>query len=230
MVTPFARAVSFLVVDDCTLYRDGLAAHLSANGGDVRSAWDLESLRHAIEDRPPDMILLNIGTRDSAALLRFSVGVANARVIAVGVSEDDESEIVSCAESGVVGYHLRSESLDDLLTLIQRIMNGESACSAHVGAILLRRLSEVAARQHVQTQDAVLTVREEEILRLLETGMSNGEIAALLCIAVHTVKNHVHSILSKLGVRSRAEAAARLRTLDQSPSGRSRMKRPPGAA
>lgn len=88
------------------------------------------------------MILLNIGTRDSAALLRFSVGVANARVIAVGVSEDDESEIVSCAESGVVGYHLRSESLDDLLTLIQRIMNGESACSAHVGAILLRRLSK----------------------------------------------------------------------------------------
>lgn len=53
MVTPFARAVSFLVVDDCTLYRDGLAAHLSANGGDVRSAWiwSLYAMRSKIARR-----------------------------------------------------------------------------------------------------------------------------------------------------------------------------------
>ncbi len=227
VAAPFPRDIRVLIVDDCTLYREGLATHLAANGGAVRTAWDFQSLRDEIDERPPDLILLNIGTRDSAALLRVSVGVAGARVIAIGVSEDDESEIVSCAESGVAGYHLRSDSLDDLFVLIGRITNGESACSAHVGAILLRRLSEVASRQHTQPQDTVLTAREEEILRLLEAGMSNREIAELLCIAVHTVKNHVHSILSKLGVRSRAEAAARLRALDASPRGRLKPRKAP---
>jgi DNA-binding NarL/FixJ family response regulator len=227
MTTPFAGPVRFLVVDDCTLYRDGLASHLAADEGDVRTAWDVHSLRDEIEDRQPDMILLNVGTRDSATLLRVSVSVPGARVIAVGVSEEDESQIVSCAESGVAGYHLRSESLDDLLTLIRRISGGESVCSPQVGAILLRRLSEVASLQQSQVPDAILTTREEEILRLLEEGMSNREIAHLLCIAVHTVKNHVHSILSKLGVRSRAEAAARLRTRDQSYSDWMRAKTTP---
>lgn len=223
MTAPLALPVRFLVVDDCTLHRDGLAAHLAVDGGDVRTAWDLESLQDQIGDHPPDMILLNIATRDSAALLRVSVNVPGARVIAMGVSEDNESEIVACAESGVAGYHLRSESLKDLLTLIRRVAAGEPACSAHIGAILLRRFSEVASWQQTQAQDTVLTSREEEILRLLDAGMSNREIAELLCIAVHTVKNHVHSILSKLGVRSRVEAAARLRNLDQSSCGHRTM-------
>lgn len=217
----------FLVIDDCTLYREGLAAHLAADGADVRTAWDLQTLRSQTDQYTPDVILLNIGTRDSAALLRVCTSIAGARVIVVGLSETDESEIVSCAESGVAGYLLRSDSCEDLLNLIQRVSNGETACSAHVGAILLRRLSEVASSQNTQAQGGVLTSREEEILRLLEMGMSNREIAALLCIAVHTVKNHVHSILSKLGVRSRAEAAARLRAVDNSPTGHldTKMKR-----
>jgi DNA-binding NarL/FixJ family response regulator len=227
MAASIGRNSRFLIVDDCTLYREGLAAHLAADGVDVRVAWDLPSLHGEIERHPPDVILLNIGTRDSTTLLRLSSGVAGTRVIVVGVSEEDESEIVSCAEAGVAGYHLRSDSFDDLLVLIERVRNGESACSARVGAILLRRLSEVASWQQTHTPDAVLTAREDEILELLELGMSNRDIAALLCIAVHTVKNHVHSILSKLGVRSRAEAVARLRAVDQSPTTRPRTTTTP---
>ena len=82
-----------------------------------------------------------------------------------------------------------------------------------MSAVLLRRLSSLASAREPVAKELVLTAREVEILRLLEMGMSNRDIAERLCIAVHTVKNHVHSVLTKLGVTNRAEAAARFRTV-----------------
>jgi DNA-binding NarL/FixJ family response regulator len=78
---------------------------------------------------------------------------------------------------------------------------------------LLRRLSALASRRQPAAKELVLTAREAQILRMLELGRSNRDIAAQLAIAVHTVKNHVHSLLTKLGVSSRAEAAALSRTI-----------------
>jgi DNA-binding NarL/FixJ family response regulator len=135
------------------------------------------------------------------------------KVIVLGVSEDDEAGIVACAEAGVAGYHLRTEALDDLLGLIGRVAVGESSCSARVSSILLRRLSALAQQRPPMAKEVVLTAREAQILRMLEMGLSNRDIAAELCIALHTVKNHVHSVLTKLGVGTRAEAAARFRTV-----------------
>lgn len=209
MATLNAPRLRLIIVDDCTVHREGLAARLAADGADARVAWDLHSLCAELARGLPDVILLNMGTRNSSELLRATVEVgADARVIALGVSEDDESVIVSCAEAGVSGYHLRSESLDDLRTLILRVADGESICTPRVSGVLLRRLSALASEGHVVGADLTLTAREEQILQMLEMGLSNREIALRLCIAVHTVKNHVHSVLTKLGVRSRAEAAA----------------------
>jgi DNA-binding NarL/FixJ family response regulator len=148
-------------------------------------------------------------TSDNVTLLRSLREMCpHAKVIVVGISEDDESEIVACAEAGVAGYHLRTESLDDLLDLISKVVDGESACSPRVSAILLRRLSTLAAQRQPEAKELVLTVREIQILRMLEIGLSNRDIAERLCIALHTVKNHVHSILGKLGVSTRAQAVA----------------------
>jgi DNA-binding NarL/FixJ family response regulator len=77
---------------------------------------------------------------------------------------------------------------------------------------LLQRLSALASQPQNPLGERILTAREVEILGMLEAGMSNREIADRLCIAVHTVKNHVHSVLTKLGVATRAEAAASART------------------
>jgi DNA-binding NarL/FixJ family response regulator len=200
----------FLIVDDCKLNRENLAAIFAAhNGSEPAMAWDLPSLCAALGEVAPEIVLLNIGTRDNRTLLRMVRDTCpEAKVIVVGTSEDDESEIVACAEAGVAGYHLRAESLDDLLTLVSRVANGESLCSPKVSAILLRRLSTLAALRRPEVKELVLTAREIQILRLLESGLSNQEIAGHLYIAVHTVKNHVHSVLSKLGVSTRAEAAA----------------------
>ena len=209
------RDESILIVDDCTLYRENLAATFALYGTAAPSvAWDLPSLVTALEDTTPSIVLLNIATRDSALLLRAAMEISqNVRVIVLGVSEDDESEIVACAEAGVAGYHMRTESLGDLLVLMRKVADGKSFCSPGVSAILLRRLSALASQRQPPANGLVLTAREDQILRMLELGLSNQDIATQLCIAVPTVKNHVHSLLTKLDVNTRAEAAALCRTI-----------------
>lgn len=204
-----------VIVDDCKLTRDNLASVL-AERGQLKTlvAWDLPSLFRVLEAAPASVILLNITNRECAVLLQ-AIFELNARhqVVVIGIAEDEDEAIVACAEAGVAGYHLRNESLDDLLTLIGSVASGETQCSPRISAILLRRLSMLAAQREPNRKDLVLTAREVQILRMLELGLSNRDIADRLCIAVHTVKNHVHSVLTKLGVSNRAEAAARFRTV-----------------
>jgi DNA-binding NarL/FixJ family response regulator len=209
------RETRVLIVDDCTLYREYLAGVIAAHGAVKPSvAWDLPSLITAIENTRPRVILLNMATRANAMLLRHALTLSpSVRVIVLGLSDDDESEIVACAEAGVAGYHLRTESLGDLLVLIRKVAAGESLCSPRVSAILLRRLSALASQQRAADKELVLTAREAQILKMLELGLSNRDIAEKLCIAVHTVKNHVHSLLTKLGVSTRAQAAVLSRTI-----------------
>jgi DNA-binding NarL/FixJ family response regulator len=199
-----------LILDDCSLNRENLAAIVAANYSSAPSvAWDLPSLLASLDEAAPDIVLLSMITRHSGAM----VGLVHekcprAKVIVTDVAEDDEAVIVDCAEAGVVGYHLQTESLNDLLILISKVIDGESYCSPGVSAVLIKRLSIMAARRQPEVKELTLTAREIQILRMLEVGLSNRDIADQLCIALHTVKNHVHNVLNKLGVSSRAEAAA----------------------
>ncbi len=203
-------AAQILLIDDCTLQRENLAAILAGESGLTPAvAWDLPSVSAALTEMTPDIVLLSMVTRDNIALLRAVRELCpQARAIVVGISEGNETDIIACAESGVAGYHLRTDSLDELLRLMSKVVDGESACPPKVSAILLSRLSALAAQRPVGSREPVLTTREVQILRMLEMGLSNRDIADRLCITLHTVKNHVHSVLNKLGVSTRAEAAA----------------------
>jgi DNA-binding NarL/FixJ family response regulator len=203
-----------LIVDDCRLYRDGLAVIIAREYGPaaVRTAHDTDSMLRALDERRPDVILLNLASFESRSVMQAAhTHSPQSRLIVLGVCEDDEAEIVACAEAGVSGYHLRTGSLADLVQLIGSVIAGESPCSPRVTALLLRRLAAVAVDGHSDSRELALTQRETQIVHLLELGLSNKEIAAHLCIEVATVKNHVHSLLAKLGVRRRAHAAAVLR-------------------
>ena len=112
----------------------------------------------------------------------------------------------AAAEAGVSGLHLKSESFDHLLTLLSHAREGRAQCSAEVSAILMRRVYAFASQPNPDSTTDLLTARELEILKLLEQGLTNQQIASRLSVTVHTVKNHVHSLLTKLGVSSRAEA------------------------
>lgn len=205
-----------LVVDDCALYRECLLRVLATRTGvSARgTAWDSTSLIDSMQ-APPDIIVVNGSTCHGAALVRQIRQIDPAvRVIVTGLSEADEGGIVACAEAGAAGFHLRAESLADLLVLIHAVAEGRPYCSPTVSAILLRHMSTVAAQRRRSTsQDPVLTAREIQILHMLESGLANREIADRLCIAVHTVKNHVHSVLTKLGVNSREQAGALARNM-----------------
>ncbi|MEN4478589.1 response regulator transcription factor [Mycolicibacterium cosmeticum] len=197
------------------IYRESLAAALVANGSQaVACAWDMLTMLTAIRETAATIVLLNISTRDSAALLRAArVTDANIRVVVLGVSDDDESEVIAWAEAGAAGYHTRTESFDDLLTHLRKAAVGEPFCSPRISSILLRRFSALATQQAPANTELVLTTREAQILDMLRLGLSNRDIADRLCIAVHTVKNHVHNILTKLGAGTRGEAAALASTL-----------------
>ena len=208
------RDVRIVLVDDCVLYRENLAHVLLSHGAaSCATAWDRFSLLAALESARPQIMLVNMSTRARELLLQQALEAnPQLRVIVTGVADDDEAEIIACAEAGVAGYHMRTDSIDDLLALIARITTGEVSCPPRVAALLLQRLSSLAVRHHPTTAETVLTARETQILRMLELGLSNREIAVQLYIAVHTVKNHVHSLLTKLNVSTRAQAAAYSRT------------------
>lgn len=199
--------MTVVIVDDARLNRECLSAQLSINGIDTATAWDLPSLLSEADRVTPDAILLNIDTPDSATLLQLGLDLdRGTRVIVYGLSTDRESEIVSCAEAGVAGLHLRTESFDHLLSLTSSSGQGRAQCSPEVSSILLKRVYAFAAQANPDATTDVLTPREIEILKLIEQGLTNQQIAFRLSLTLHTVKNHVHNLLSKLGVASRAEA------------------------
>jgi two-component system, NarL family, nitrate/nitrite response regulator NarL len=115
-------------------------------------------------------------------------------------------DVIACAEAGISGYVTREATLADLVATIERTTRGEAVCPPAVTASLLERIAVLAnARRDRPPLLDQLTNREAEIVRLIELGMSNKEIASTLCIAVPTVKNHVHNVLSKLNLQRRRD-------------------------
>lgn len=211
-----ARHRSVVIADDCRLFRENLATVLAVRGVGVHClVWDLQSLVVALQAAEPNVIvLLNAAIRGVALLVRAALEIRpDARIIVLAASEDADSGMIACAEAGVAAYHMRADSLDDLVSLIDDVAAGQTSCPPEISAALLRRFSALGAQKPPPPRELALTTREAQILRMLELGRSNREIAVHLEIAVHTVKNHVHSLLTKLGVGTRGEAAALARTI-----------------
>jgi len=202
-----------LIVADVRLYRDGLAQAL-ARVPEFQVLDSLGSLSLAVEvvlGLEPDVVLVDMASAGSHVLVREIATLAPAtRVVALGIPEVD-GDVIACAEAGIAGYVSRDASLEDLIAAIQRAGRGELLCSPKVAGSMLRHIAFLSAgRKGVFATDS-LTGREREILRLIDQGCSNKDIARRLGIEVATVKNHVHNLLEKLQVHRRAEAAARLR-------------------
>ena len=205
-------AIRVLILSENRLFRDGLMRLLTehpsfvvigshSGSGDLSEASRL-GFHVALVDvaRPP-------GLRMVAAVRAFESRIP---VVAVGLPLI-EQVIVACAEAGVAGYVLAEGSLDDVVTAVDHAARGDVYCPPAIASTLARRFASLATvRQDVV--DSRLTRREQEILRLIDDGLSNKQIASALQIQVATVKNHVHNIIAKLGVSNRAAAAAAVRS------------------
>jgi DNA-binding NarL/FixJ family response regulator len=125
------------------------------------------------------------------------------------VAPDMEVDLLDWAGAGVSGFLSTEASPRQLVEVLRRAARGESPCSPDVADAFLTRAREERARPRASADS--LTTREGQIAEFVAEGWSNKAIASRLSIELATVKNHVHSILEKLSVRSRGEAAAKLR-------------------
>ena len=205
---------SVLIVTDIRLYREGLAHILCRERG--VQVIGTSSAREALSEvvaRHPAVALVDMASHGSLATIRaLALGAPQLKIVALAV-RDAEGEVIACAEAGISGLVSRDASLDDLVQTIDSVARDEMVCSPRVAASLLRRVRTLAAERARAPVDLHLTGREMQILRLIEEGLSNKEIAQRLCIEVPTVKHHVHNLLEKLGVSRRGEAVARIRGL-----------------
>lgn len=129
------------------------------------------------------------------------------RIVVLGVPEDDY-DVISCAELGVAGFVPREASAVELIAAIESAARGEVRCSPRIVGVLFRRIAALSRERRAVGQQAELTAREAQIHELLGQGLSNKMISRKLGIELATVKNHVHSVLAKLGVRRRAQVAS----------------------
>jgi two-component system, NarL family, nitrate/nitrite response regulator NarL len=212
------RDIALVIVAGIRLYREGLATllpsrpHLRLAG---TAATADEALR-VVTDRRPNLVIIDAGTPDAVAIAEYVRQLsAPTRMVVFGISEDDEATILAFAAAGVTGFVTRDGSLDDLAAAMDTVAHGEVASTPRIASILLRRIAyaDRTERNLYDDSTTTLTLRERQILALIDLGLSNKEIAQRLSIEVSTVKNHVHHLLQKLHVTSRSAAAARLRTL-----------------
>lgn len=202
-----------LVASDIRLYREGLAEGLRSSGRVelVGTAADPAASIAAAGDLAPDVVLVDLAMTGWEETVRELVATGDEiRVVVLGVREV-EDEVLACAEAGVSGYVTREASLDELVDVVESVARGESLCSPRISALLLRRVTELSGSRRQPDLADRLTPRETQIVELIDEGLSNKQIAGRLSIELATVKNHVHSILEKLQVERRGEAAAQVR-------------------
>ena len=206
-------SIRVLVAAEVCFYREGLATFLEQHpaitvAGTAVSRSD--TIEQAIRCRP-DVLLLDMTMTDSLDTVR-TIGTIDppVRVVALAVW-DNERDVIACAEAGIAGYVPREGSLTDLVRAIECVARDELIVSPRMAASLIRRVATLASAGPSTARDVELTSREHEIVRLIEEGLSNKQIAARLGIELATAKNHVHNILDKLQVERRGQIGQRLR-------------------
>jgi len=156
----------------------------------------------------PAIVVIDMATGASDDIVRSIGAQAAVKTVAFAVG-DSEQEILACVDAGVAGYVSRDASMDDLVAAIESVARGDLPVPPRIAAALFRRLT-VLRQSEREAPSMALTARERQILLLIDEGLSNKEISARLSIEVATVKNHVHSLLTKMQVNTRGQAAARL--------------------
>lgn len=211
-ITAASAALRVLVIDDHTLFRSGLKELLGRRGIEVVAAVGdgAEGCRLAAELRP-DVVLLDLRMPEVdglAVLRRLNESDPDIPVVMLTTSSD-ERDLVASLRGGAQGYLVKDMEPDQLIDSLHEIVAGSTVVAPHMTGVLAKVVQGEEPSLASNARFSELTAREMEILCHLAEGLSNKVIARELGITDGTVKLHVRSILRKMQVQSRVEAAVR---------------------
>jgi DNA-binding NarL/FixJ family response regulator len=201
--------VSVLIVDDQILFRQGLVGLLNSQPdftvvGEAGSVEEATALNRRLR---PHLILMDFSLPDGTgldAIRAIMPAFPETKIVILTVHEEDE-RLFAAIRCGAKGYLLKNIRIEKLLAYLRGVTQGEVALTPDMVA----RVVDAFARGPQAPDDdscSELTPREQEILAALAQDATNSEIARRFVISENTVKNHVHNILAKLGLRNRREA------------------------
>ena len=207
--------IRVVITDDQTLIRQGLDSLLAITD-------EVEVVGHAahgdealalVAERSPDVLLLDLRmpVRDGIATLEALRERGSTVPVLVLTTFDDDELVLRALRAGAKGYLLKDVTLDELVGAIRTLAGGDTLVQPALTDRLLQGLASLPTPDdftNLPTPEP-LTPRETEILRLLSSGFSNREIAESLFLAEGTVKNHISTLLGKLGVKDRTRAVLR---------------------
>ena len=205
------KTLRLLIVDDHEVVRQGLVALLDRREG-FQVVAEAGNVAEAIEQArryEPDIVVMDIRLPDGSgieACREIRAELPGTRVVML-TSYPDEEAVLSAIVAGAAGYLLKQVRARDLVAALEAVGRGESLLDPAVTEKVLERVRRIATGGQ-NDELALLTSQEQKILMLVAEGQTNKEIAAAVFLSDKTVKNYVSSILSKLNLERRAQAAA----------------------
>ena len=218
--------VKVLIVEDYKLTRVGLRCALN-NYDEIEVINEAQSAEEAlmmIEKNKPDVVIMDLGLPNMNGLeatikimdkFNKKLKETNEDIkVIILTSHDREEEVVASLGAGATGYCMKDIDPDTLAEVIKQINKGACWLDPNVCKTALKLFprpenTQLIYKQETKDDKSHLTEREQEVLKLLVKGKSNTEIAAELIVSVHTAKAHVCSILQKLCVDDRVQAAVK---------------------
>jgi two-component system, NarL family, response regulator DevR len=200
------QAIRIVVVEDHALVREGTAELLRRDPGlaVVGQAATAEQALPVISRLRPDIALVDVELpgMNGIALARELANRGESTRVLILSAYDDSAYVLGALEAGVSGYLLKTSSARELANAVRTAAGGTLVLDEAISRRLTRRW-----RSGPDTAPPSLTVRETEVLRLIAQGLPNRLIASQLGLGLRTVESHVSSVLGKLGLASRTEAA-----------------------
>lgn len=205
-------AIRVAVIDDHPLFREGVTRSLSEIDGFqiVAEGSTKDDAINVAENLQPDVLLMDIsmpggGLNAIAPILKT---VPSQKIVMLTVSESSD-DVTAALNSGAKGYVLKGVGSRALAEIIRSVAAGESYVAPALSARLLSSRSSPAPRR--SSAIVALTPREQQVLQLVASGLSNKHVARKLDLHEKTIKHHMTQIMAKLGVANRTEAAMALR-------------------
>ncbi len=208
--------ISILLIDDHQIYRDGIKSFLETKGDIevIGESWDVSSGLKLIVKEKPDVLVLDLSLGDESGinlLLELQKKKISQKTVVLTM-HDGSSYLNRCLELGTLGYILKNESAQELCNAIYEVAKGKAYLSKEATRLLHSYFSRKRVSD-VNLNDVKVTLREKEVLQLIDKGFNGSQISETLFISTRTVETHKRNLFKKLNVANSIELLNKARAL-----------------